>query len=191
MLTHQQLLTCPTCTFLNDPSRSWCEICSSSLKTNEQGLQPESSNEKAKAKTRPKNPIQSAIFLLLALSFGILGVVKVFPSHLTTSSLFSQDALNENGDIQLYDTMKEVPNVPGGIVNYGGAICFAALQREGMNTAIKNAYPQFQLRYVEPILSNPGCTTGIQMLLDRDLTIAQNSRPLTEAETRCCRTKRI
>lgn len=153
------------------------------MKTNQQSSPKlKSTDKKLKVKTRAKNPIQSGILLFFALTVGVFCVEKIFPSHLTSNSLFSQGVLNERGDIKLYDTMKEVPNVPSEIVNYGGAICFAALQRDGMNAAIKNAHSQFHLRYVEPIHGNPGCTTGIQMLLDRDLTIAQNSRPLTEAE---------
>ena len=77
--------------------------------------------------------------------------------------------------------MKEVPNVPTGTYDYGGAICFAALQRDGMMSAITNAHPNFQLRYIDPA-NNPGCTTGLQMLLEGELTIAQNSRPLLKAE---------
>lgn len=183
MLIHQQLLSCPTCTFLNNPSCSRCEICNSSLKKNEQSSQKSKSAEKkAKVRISQKSQIIKGICLLFALVVGGFGVAKVAPNHRAFSSLFSQRALNEYGDIKLYDTMEEVPNVPAGTFNYGGAICFAALQRDGMNTAINDAHPQFQLRYVEPTYSNPGCTTGIQMLLDRDLTIAQNSRPLSEAE---------
>ena len=183
MLTHQQLLTCPRCTFLNDYSASKCEICNFSLKTKDGRYeQLNSTNEKAKYRTSQKNPIKSTIFLLFVLTGAVFGGVKVSQNHLAISLLFSQGAVNENGDIKLYDTMKQVPNVPPEVVNYGGAICFAAVQRDGMNTAIENAHPQFQLRYVEPTHGNPGCTTGLQMLLDRDLTIAQNSRPLTEAE---------
>ena len=185
MLTHhqQRSINCPRCTFLNDFSASKCEICNLSLKTNDEGHeQRKSTNKKAKYRTSQKNPIQSVIFLLFVLTGAVFGVVKVSQNHLALSSLFSQGAVNEDGDIKLYDTMEQVPNVPPEVVNYGGAICFAALQRDGMNAAIENAHPKFQLRYVEPTHGNPGCTSGIQMLLDRNLTIAQNSRPLTKTE---------
>ncbi len=184
MLTHQQELVCPLCSFLNHPSRSKCEICHSSLRPRGQTRQKtDSKYQKVQVKGEQKSFKSGKILLLFALVIGGFGVKEVVLNHFaSTSFFFEEKALNEHGDIKIYDTMKTVENVPAGIFNYGGAICFAALQRDGMNVAINNAYPQFQLRYVEPIHSNPGCTTGIQMLLDRDLTIAQNSRPLTEAE---------
>lgn len=88
-----------------------------------------------------------------------------------------------NSDIQLYNSMAEVPGVPGGLFNYGGATCFAAMTKHGMHSAIAQAHPNFELRYVEPPPNvPPGCSTGIGMLLDSDLSFAQNGRPLTDAE---------
>jgi phosphate transport system substrate-binding protein len=88
-----------------------------------------------------------------------------------------------NSDIQLYYSMSEVTGVPGGLFNYGGATCFAAMTKHGMHSAIAQAHPNFHLRYTEPPLNvPPGCSTGIGMLLDGDLSFAQNGRPLTDAE---------
>ncbi|MEL6928836.1 MAG: substrate-binding domain-containing protein [Cyanobacteria bacterium J06600_6] len=182
MLTHQQLIPCPTCTFLNDPSCSVCQICNSPLIDDTDSEKTDLVNKQTTVKVKTPKKIRSKVLLLFILTISIASISKVFPTHIVTHSLFSRNVLNERGDIKLYNTMEEVPNVPNGIADYGGAICFAALKRDGMNTAIENAHPKFKLRYIEPINGNPGCTTGIQMLLDRNLTIAQNSRPLTEAE---------
>ncbi|WP_052055909.1 substrate-binding domain-containing protein [Myxosarcina sp. GI1] len=183
-------LICPNCTFHNPSSRSECEICHYSLEKRDLAKLTVRDNYDfslnnftgKKKKTEWGNSITGTFFLLLALAISSVGVGKIVLNNFNTSFLARQESLNKRGDIKLYETMEAVPNVPAGIFNYGGAICFAALQRDGMNAAIAHAHPQFLLRYVEPIHSNPGCTTGIQMLLDRELSVAQNSRPLTEAE---------
>lgn len=124
--------------------------------------------------------------LIVAAIFGIGGATVIFFSNRYNlkqlSFAWQQEPPSKYSDIKLYKTMEAVPDVPEGLFSYGGALCFAALQRDGMNMAISNAHPSFRLRYVEPKFSNPGCTTGIKMLLDGELSIAQNSRPLTEAE---------
>lgn len=194
MPTYQayQEVICPNCTFHNPPSRSKCKICHCSLERRDLtkltvrdncGFSDVSNNFPGKKKkTERRNSLTGTFFLLFALAISGVGVGKIFLNYFNTSLFARQESLNKRGDIRLYDTMEAVPNVPAGIFNYGGAICFAALQRDGLNTGIEAAHPQFLLRYVEPRHSNPGCTTGIQMLLDRELTIAQNSRPLAEAE---------
>ena len=40
--------------------------------------------------------------------------------------------LSPASDLQLYDLMRDVPNVPKGLFNYGGATCFAAMTAHGM-----------------------------------------------------------
>lgn len=91
--------------------------------------------------------------------------------------------LSPASDLQLYNSMRDVPNVPKGLFNYGGATCFAAMTAHGMNSAIAIAHPEFRLRYTEPPLNvPPGCSTGINMLLNSELSFAQNGRPLQDAE---------
>jgi phosphate transport system substrate-binding protein len=87
-----------------------------------------------------------------------------------------------DSEIKSYPTMAEVPDVPVGLFNYGGAISFAALTKYGMNEAIAEAYPEYQLRYTEPLNSQPGASTGIEMLLNSELSFAQNGRPLQDYE---------
>lgn len=187
--------TCQRCTFPNDSSQKKCKLCDypldTSLNLNIVSTNKLSEVSKArvhslyrdKGETTNSTSVIGNSLLIAALLIGSVGLGTVILNYVTNSSFLTRhQALNKSGDIKLYDTMANVPNVPVGTYNYGGAICFAALQRDGMNTAISKAHPNFQLRYVEPLNSNPGCTTGIKMLLDRELTIAQNSRPLLESE---------
>lgn len=133
-----------------------------------------------------KTLITAKVLLILTAMFGIGCVTTILIynryNEEELSTTYQEQPPSIYSDIKLYDTMKSVANVPEGLFSYGGALCFAALQRDGMNAAISNAHPSFLLRYVEPKFSNPGCTTGIKMLLNGELSIAQNSRPLTEAE---------
>ncbi|TBR58082.1 phosphate ABC transporter substrate-binding protein [Westiellopsis prolifica IICB1] len=74
-----------------------------------------------------------------------------------------------------------IQNVPTGLFNYGGSTSWATV-RLAVDPAIQAARPEFRLRYVEPISGNPGSGTGIQALIDGQLTFAQSSRPILDEE---------
>jgi len=84
--------------------------------------------------------------------------------------------------VATYRQMAEVPNVPQGVFNYGGSTTFAPLRANIVVGAISQTYPQFQLRYTEPITGNPGSGKGIEMLLAGELSVAQSSRSLKDDE---------
>ena len=189
--------TCPRCSFPNNSSQKKCKICDYRLdtvlernvaSTNKLSSEKVAKNKiyslyKDKRKATNSTSVIGNFLLIAALLTTSVSLGTLTVKYFTNSSFLARHkALNKSGDIKLYDAMMDVPNVPVGTYSYGGATCFAALQRDGMNAAIEKAHPNFQLRYVEPTHSNPGCTTGIEMLLDRELTIAQNSRPLLESE---------
>ncbi|MCP6757385.1 MAG: PstS family phosphate ABC transporter substrate-binding protein [Fischerella sp. CENA71] len=74
-----------------------------------------------------------------------------------------------------------IQNVPTGLFNYGGSTSWATV-RLAVDPAIQAARPEFRLRYVEPISANPGSGTGIQALIDGQLSFAQSSRPILDEE---------
>jgi phosphate transport system substrate-binding protein len=74
-----------------------------------------------------------------------------------------------------------VTNVPVGSFNYGGSPAWAPI-RQIVDAQIQAVHPELQLRYVQPTNASPGDTSGIRMLLDRQLDIAHSARPLTEQE---------
>jgi ABC-type phosphate transport system substrate-binding protein len=94
----------------------------------------------------------------------------------------SGDSQIQFSGIQLRSSMREIQNVPKGIFNYGGALQFSALAANGMNQAINQAYPEFRLRYTEPLNEKPGSGTSIAMLLNGEVSFAQSGRPLEEDE---------
>ncbi|KAB8334104.1 hypothetical protein SD80_006535 [Scytonema tolypothrichoides VB-61278] len=97
----------------------------------------------------------------------------------STLSNLNNSADHSSSDIRLYNSMKEVPNVPQGTFNYGGSVVFSPL-RNSFHKAINQVYPKFGLRFTEPRYNNPGQNTGISMLLDGELSFAQSSKPLED-----------
>lgn len=84
--------------------------------------------------------------------------------------------------LQVRETMQQVQDVPSGLFNYGGAPAFAALNSDQMKNAISRAHPNFRLRYTEPLTGSPGSGTGIDMLINGELSLAQSARPLEDAD---------
>ena len=114
----------------------------------------------------------------------LLGSVTYFAWKQYPIAPASQTATELPGDpeLQLGASMQDVQNVPSGLFNYGGAPAFAALTAHGMNDAITRSHPDYRLRYTEPPSGNPGSGTGIDMLINGELSIAQSARPLEDAD---------
>ena len=85
-------------------------------------------------------------------------------------------------DIQPYNSMREVPNVPRGRFGYGGAIVFAPLRSQKVVDAIAKAQPQIQFQYTEPIFGAPGSDKAIAQMIDNQLSFAQSALPLSDSE---------
>lgn len=85
--------------------------------------------------------------------------------------------------VSTYVTFAEVPNVPKLKVRYGGSTSFAPLRSKEIVVQIEKAQPGFELIYTEPPYgTKPGSGSGIKMLLEGNLTVAQSSRPVKEKE---------
>lgn len=123
--------------------------------------------------------------LTLLIVFMLLGVGGYFLWQQVQSSVTVNNEKiysNSSSDIQSYTFMKEVPNVPKGTFNFGGSLIFASLVAQGTHQAINQAYPDFILRYTEPVDNQPGTGKGIEMLLKGQLSFALSGRPLEDAE---------
>jgi phosphate transport system substrate-binding protein len=98
----------------------------------------------------------------------------------TSSSSLITSSNKNSSDIRLYNSMKEVPNVPEGTFNYNGAPLFASLVAQGTHKAIKQAYPQFRLSHFQPPSGDVGSGPGITMLLNGQISIALSAKPLDD-----------
>jgi phosphate transport system substrate-binding protein len=75
----------------------------------------------------------------------------------------------------------DVQNVPRGLFNYGGSTSWAPI-REKVDPVIQTERPEFRLRYVQPSNAAPDSATGIQSLIDGQLSFSQSSRPILDQE---------
>lgn len=187
-----QYQVCRVCGYdRNQDTATHCEACKLSLK------RPTIKAALADLPTlllRSRSQVTTIALLFVLIAAGIsyfrshqAGQDNDVPSLAENSSsstkVKGQQLLADSADFQSrYIWMREVPHVPIGTFNYGGATCFAAMTTHGINAAITTAYPQFNLRYTELLNDPPGCSTGIQMLLDGQLSFAQNGRSLSDEE---------
>jgi phosphate transport system substrate-binding protein len=74
-----------------------------------------------------------------------------------------------------------VKNVPTGLFNYGGSTSWAPI-RLRVDSVIQAMRPEFRLRYVEPGGNIPGSGSGIEALINAQLTFAQSSRAISDEE---------
>jgi len=81
---------------------------------------------------------------------------------------------------------KDVPNVPEMKVLYGGSTSFAPLrstESTEIEARIEQVHPGFTLEYKPPTPpKKPGSGSGIGMLIEGQLSVAQSSRPLKDEE---------
>ncbi|WP_317105065.1 PstS family phosphate ABC transporter substrate-binding protein [Chroococcidiopsis sp. SAG 2025] len=195
MKVHQTKIICRVCGYDDNPGNaSHCQRCHSTLNR--------SFTESAKnSQTKNSSAFPWSVIPLIALLLGTGGMYWFYRSHTTATLKDKPSAVvtptkqplvkqppataSNTADIQSYASMQDVPNVPTGVFNYGGAACFAAMTAHGMHSNIAKVHPNFRLRYTEPPLNvPPGCSTGIGMLLDGELSFAQNGRSVSDAEYR-------
>lgn len=77
--------------------------------------------------------------------------------------------------------LARVENVPRGLFRYGGSTTWALI-RNKTEQEIRAAFPQYELRYTDPVKGSPGTGVGIKMLLNNELDFSQTSRSIKEKE---------
>lgn len=91
--------------------------------------------------------------------------------------------------VSTYQRFADVPNIPQGTFNHGGSTTFAPLRSESVTAALKQAAPEFKLRYTDPPTGKPGSGKGIEMLLEGQLSFAESSRSLKDEELQKAKTR--
>jgi phosphate transport system substrate-binding protein len=89
---------------------------------------------------------------------------------------------NRANSLQICAAMREVQNVPNGQFLYGGTLDASVLRSESLVAEMRLAHPGFRLRATDPMSIPPDSTTGIQMLLNGELSFAESQRSLRERE---------
>lgn len=124
----------------------------------------------------------TVLFLALIITAGLVG---------TSIWWFTRQSSIETGDLlpnqsyqptqSITEFFAQVQGVPKGVFKYGGSTTWASIRRD-LDPAIQTVWPQFRLRYISSENGKPGSGTGIRMLLDNQLSIAQSSRSLKDTE---------
>lgn len=112
----------------------------------------------------------------LDLSRLIPGMAPAAPNNPGTGGPSGTSTPSQTGE-----GFRDIQNVPSGLFSYGGSTSWAPI-RSTVDAALQAARPEFQLRYINPVGSAPGSGTGIRMLIQGELGIAQSSRPVLDSE---------
>ncbi|MDR5637792.1 MULTISPECIES: PstS family phosphate ABC transporter substrate-binding protein [unclassified Thermosynechococcus] len=120
------------------------------------------------------------LLLSLLATLGLLGIGAGLVLR-----LINNGEIIGNGGLNLgtkgQSTFTQVKNVPSGLFNYGGSTTWAPIRRD-VDPLLQAAWPNFQLRYVDPPTGTPGSGSGIRMLLNHQLSFSQSSRSLKDEE---------
>lgn len=127
------------------------------------------------------NETKVLIFSLM-ITLGLTSGVVVWSVNNSDIKLFSlSNNLSHPIKQPQTNTLIQVANVPSGLFSYGGSTTWAPIRRE-VDTEIQKLWPQFQLRYTDPITDAPGSGSGIKMLLNNQLAFSQSSRAIKDEE---------
>ena len=120
--------------------------------------------------------------LTLLITVGLVGVAVWWFTHHSGVKTGNLQPNQSNQPAQpSTETFAQVQGVPKGLFNYGGSTTWATIRRD-LDPAIQTVWPQFRLRYLSSENGKPGSGTGIQMLLDNQLSFAHSSRPVKDTE---------
>jgi phosphate transport system substrate-binding protein len=135
-------------------------------------LQSELPEPQAQTKSRLMIPLVGGLLLLLSFGAG-WSVWRLFSAPTSPQATASIDGSGTN--------FTAIQGVPSATINYGGSTTWAQV-RKIVDPEIARAFPNYRLRYVDPLGEKPGSGTGIKMLLEGQLSMAQSSRPLKDEE---------
>ena len=178
---------CPKCSFENNVSAVYCEICFYPLSSSpslikkptlalsgQAYIEPNSATD-FKQELKKPSVLSGLAVLVFAIALWINYFITRQPNYINSS--------DKTGDkIGLYDSMAQVRDVPRGLFSYGGALYFASLVAHGMNDAMLQNHPYFELRYTKPQNQDQSYANGIKMLLNGELSFAFNGRSLKDRE---------
>lgn len=132
-------------------------------------------------------PLVGLLLLTLVLYFSwrkYRPITGINPSVTLDNQGRSQlaNADTSTSELQLYNELRDVPNVPQGLYLYGGAMASAALRSKSVLGELASAHPEFRLRYTDPLNIAPDSGMGINMVINGELSFAESFRPLKNSE---------
>jgi phosphate transport system substrate-binding protein len=85
-------------------------------------------------------------------------------------------------------TFADVSTVPRGVFRYGGSTTWSLI-RAAVLAPLTTAHPDFQLTYADPWSGDPSSGSGIEMLLQNQLSFAMSSRSILAKEHEAAQTR--
>ncbi len=165
---------CGWCSYDNPPGSTQCQRCHKPFST--------ASLSTKRLISKPSTGLLGLFALLLFVCVGGGLFLWQQVRLLTSSPSLNISSEKNSSDIKLYNSIQEVPNVPDGTFNYGGAVLFASITAQGAHEAMTKAHPNFHLVFTEPKNSLPSQNAGLKMLIDGDLSFAQSAVALQDTE---------
>ena len=135
-----------------------------------------------------------ALVVSLLITLGLIGgglwwlMHRSGGSSSSGASQVTQTTGTQSTGTQSVNTFADVQSVPSGLFNYGGSTSWAPI-RGKVDPTIQTAWKNFQLRYTQPTTGATGSSTGIKMLLENQLSIAQSSRSLKPEDYQAAQTR--
>lgn len=187
-LNNSQTYTCPQCGFDHNPlDANFCQKCGHSLPKD----QPNQQTIK-QSQTIPWSTVPLLGLILVSAGLGFLWrnnavSLKNVPKDSLPANLPGQNVQETatspiDSGLQLQDSLKQVTNVPQGVFFYGGSMASAGIRSHKITNKLKQAQPQFNLAYNDPLNTPPDSGTGIEMVMDGQLSFSESFRPLKQSE---------
>ena len=195
-LNNSQAYTCPECGFDKNPlDATHCQNCDA-LRAGfaHRPLSKDQQNQQTikKSQTIPWSsvPLLGLILVSAGLSFlwrnnavSLKNITKdSLPSNLPGQNVQETATSPIDSGLQLQDSLKQVTNVPQGVFFYGGSMASAGIRSHKITNKLKQAQPQFTLAYNDPLNTPPDSGTGIEMVMDGQLSFSESFRPLKQSE---------
>jgi phosphate transport system substrate-binding protein len=187
-LKNQKANSCSNCGYDKNPiDAKRCQKCGKPLNVVSLG---DNANVGSQAKPKPVQDflltpwiVRSTFGLLfLFLSWLIYSLFITVSNVSNSNNISNSDVENISPDVKLYNSIKDVPNVPSGTFNYGASSSFASLTAQGLHEAISLAKPNFRLRYTEPKDGKPGGKKGVAMLIDGQVSFTLYGASLDDTD---------
>lgn len=121
---------------------------------------------------RYRREIFAFVFIVIGLSFSV-NQIKTLKQKSTI--------VNNSSNLRTTQTSSAL-SAPKGLFSYGGAPFDASLVSSGLNSEIEQSNPGFEWRYTKPTNNDFSTDNGIKMLIDGQLSLAFNNRPLKDRE---------
>lgn len=185
-ISSNRRIVCPQCGYDDNPfTANHCLNCSSRLRS--QSADGGDRDSPSRRNSIPWSVIPLVGLLLVTLGLFVLWRNSQPPTPPSSQPLASQADFPR--EWQLYNSLRDVPDVPEGVFLYGGAMASAALRAKNIQSEITRAHPKFRLLYTDPLNVPPDSGKGIEMTANGEISFSESFRPIQQSEYNIVRSR--